>query len=57
MGGSIDHAERPVCHFFKEKKKGETAIFRSIDYPLDAPLPDKLRGNLSTLLEAFEYLL
>lgn len=54
MGGSIDRAERPVCHFFKEKNKGETAVFRSIEYPLDAPLPDKLRGNISTLLEAFE---
>jgi hypothetical protein len=52
---SVNPIEKAVSHFAKDKKKGETPIFRSVDISLDMPLPDKLRGNISILLEAFEY--
>lgn len=54
MGASQNPLERPACHFFNEANKGETPVFRSIDYPLDAPLPEKYEGIVSTLLEGFE---
>lgn len=54
MGSSQTHTGKRICHFFDEKTTGETPVFRSVEYPLDVPLPDKFKGKISTLLEAFE---
>lgn len=55
MGGSQSVLEKQASQFRKEEIKGETPIFRSMDISLDAPLPDKFRGNIGTMLGAFEY--
>lgn len=57
MGGSQSVLEKQASRFRKEEVKGETAVFRSCDISLDAPLPDKFRGTVGTMLESFEYIL
>ena len=54
MGGSGSNEMKRACHFYSESNPGETPIFRSTEYPLYAPLPEKLNGTISTVLEAFE---
>lgn len=55
MGGSQSLLEKQASCFRKEEVKGETPVFRSCDISLDAPLPEKFRGTITTMLEAFEY--
>lgn len=54
MGSSQNSLYKRACHFFEHGEPGETPIFRSTEYPLDKPLPNKYNGVHSTLLEAFE---
>lgn len=55
MGSSETSAQRLACQFYSHSNPGETPIFRTVDYSLDAPLPDEYGGIVATLLQGFEY--